>query len=152
QRIFADYHIRQDGCSRSNRHTLLDQRHFDLPIRFSLKYAYCARCPRKRVVDKGNVVSNKDFVFNRDPFTNERMARYFAPAANFGILLNLNKCPNFCIVTNLATVEVVEFRELYILPKLNVRRDVEISVGLRIITLWVTAKFAISTIPNSIPL
>ena len=119
QRVLANHHIRQDGCSRSNRRTFLDQRDLDFPILLRLERPCLARRTRKRVVDERDIVSDKDLVFDRHAFTNEGMARYFAPTADFGILLNLDKGPNFCIVTDLAAIEVDEFRELHVLPNLT---------------------------------
>ena len=80
-------------------------------------------------------MSDKDIVLDRDPFTDKRMARYFAPAADFGILLNLDEGPDFCLITDLATVEVDVLRKLYVVPHRDVRRNAQVSVGLPITVL-----------------
>src|SRR6185295_6535627 len=130
QRVLTNHHIRQDGRSRSNRRTLLDQRDFDLPILLCLKCTCLARRTREGVVDKRDVVSDKDLIFDRHAFTNEGVARYFAPLANFGILLNLDKRPDFRIVSNLATIEVDELRKLHVLSHLDVRRNAKMTIAI----------------------
>jgi hypothetical protein len=75
-------------------------------------------------------VSDKDLVFDRHAFTNEGVARYFAAPADFGILLNFDKRPDFRLITNLATIEVDELRKLHVLPHLDVRRNAEMAIGL----------------------
>ena len=59
---------------------------------------------------------DEDFVLDRHAFADEGMTRYLAPLADLGILLNLDEGPDFCVITDLATIEVDEFRELYVLP------------------------------------
>src|SRR6267143_1382198 len=130
QRIFADHHIRQDGRSRSNRRTLLYQRDFDLPILFCLESTCPARRTWEGVIDERDVVSDKDLVLDRDPFTDECMARYFAPPADFGILLNLDKRPDFRLITDLATVEVDELGKRHVVPHLDIRRNAAMAAGL----------------------
>ena len=101
-----------------------------VPFLLCLEYTCSARCTREGIVDECDVVSNKDLVFDRDPFTNEGVARYFAPPADLGILLNLDKCPNLRLITDLATIEVDEWRELHVVPHLDVRRNAEMAAGL----------------------
>ena len=109
QGIFADDHIRQDGRPRSNRRPPLDQRDFDFPVLLGLESTGLARRTREGVIDECDIVPDKDLVLDRDPFTDERVARYLASPADFGILLNLNECSNVGLISNLATVEVDEF-------------------------------------------
>jgi hypothetical protein len=75
-------------------------------------------------------VPDEDFVLDCHAVTDERMARYLAPFADLGILLNLDEGPDFCVITDLAALEVDEFRELHVLPQLDIRRYAEMAVSL----------------------
>ena len=56
---------------------------------------------------------------------------FFASAANFGIFLDLNEGPDFCIISNLAAIEVDELGELHVAPHLDIQRNTAIAAGLQ---------------------
>jgi len=51
------------------------------------------------------------------------MTRYLATAADRGILLDLDKGADLCVVSDFATVEIDEFREPNVLSQLDVLRN-----------------------------
>ena len=50
------------------------------------------------------------------------VARYLAALPDAGILLNLNKCPDFGLVPDLAPVEIDELRQPYVFAELYICR------------------------------
>src|SRR5262245_26362808 len=107
QRAGANCHTGQDhrpaadGCALA--HTGLD----DLPVRLGLGLAV-ARSPRVEVVDEHHSVTDKDFVFNRYAFTDERVARDLAPGADGSVFLDLDKAPDARLVADSAAVQIHE--------------------------------------------
>jgi hypothetical protein len=74
-------------------------------------------------------MTNKDMVFNRDAFADERVARDFAPLSNAGVFLDLHKGANLGFIADAASVQVDELSELHVLSELHIRRDTRIVVG-----------------------
>ena len=81
------------------------------------------RRARVRVVDKRHAMADENIVLNRYAFADERVARHFASPAHARILLNLDECSDLCFVSNLASIQIDEFRQLDVLAKLDVRRN-----------------------------
>ena len=51
-------------------------------------------------------MTDKDFGFNRDPFTNEGMTGDLATVSNFGPFLDFDERPYTRVVVNLAAVKI----------------------------------------------
>ena len=74
-----------------------------MPVFFSLRLAVCSGA-WIFVVYEGDVVTNKNIVFNGHPLADEGMAGDLAIFADFNALLNFNECANLRIVADLAAV------------------------------------------------
>jgi len=53
-------------------------------------------------------VSDKDLVGDLHPFANKAVGRDFATFANDGISLNFDKCPDFGLVADAASVKIYQ--------------------------------------------
>jgi hypothetical protein len=65
-------------------------------------------------------MADEDVVLDDDAFTDKTVTGDLAPFANAGILLNFNERPDFCFVTDLASVEIDELGKLYVFAQLHV--------------------------------
>jgi hypothetical protein len=59
-------------------------------------------------------MSDENIIFNRYSFADEGVARYFTVIADKGILLNLNKGTDFCIITDTAAIKIDKLGKYYI--------------------------------------
>ncbi len=122
QRVLANGHAAQDSCPTTDAGTALDCRRDDLPVRIGLQRATHLCGTRILVIDKDDAVTDKDFVLDRHPFTNKRVARDFAVATYPGASLNLDERTDLAAVTNFTTVKVDKVMNDYIAAELNVGR------------------------------
>src|ERR1043166_9179872 len=78
---------------------------------------------RHTVVDEGDAITDKDFVFDRHRFADEGMRGNLAAPADARIFLNLDESANPGAVADFAAVEIYEVVNGDIAPQLNVGRD-----------------------------
>src|SRR6185436_7698089 len=68
-------------------------------------------------------VTNEDFVFERDAFTDEGVAGNFAATTDLRVLLDFNERSDFGFVTDFATVQIDESENAHAPAEFNVRGD-----------------------------
>src|SRR3989441_7351361 len=90
---------------------------------FGLEPAFRSGGAGIRVVNEDYAVAQENIVFNGHPFTDEGMAGNFAIPADLGAFLNLDKSAYLGVVANFATIEIDEFRELYVFSQLHIGSD-----------------------------
>src|SRR6516165_325039 len=117
-RVFADCDVGQNRNSGSDGGALLHDGPLDLPVGLGLQLTVGGGT-RVSVIDEHHPVPNEDVVFDGDPLAHEGVARDLASLADGRVLLNFDKGSDFCLVSNFATVEVDELRELYIRPEFD---------------------------------
>src|ERR1700760_1332447 len=127
---FADGDAAQDGAPGADGGAPLHGRGDDLPVCFGLQCAIGIGTARKFVVDEGDVMTDENIVLDLHTFANECVARDLYVFPDRGILLNLDKHPNFGVVADRTAVEVYEAEEAHILPEPHVACDAA-EVGLR---------------------
>src|ERR1700693_4387359 len=118
--LLSNHDIAKQSHSRTNRSAFLHYRPIDLPILFGLQPALRRSCARVGIVNESYAVTNKHVVLDRDAFANEAMAGDLAILSDSRILLNLNKSPNFRVVTDFATIKIDELRQFDVLTKFDV--------------------------------
>lgn len=121
--VFTHSYAAQQGCAGTNRGAALDQRPDAGPIRLRLQLTGAVGSAGVTVIDEGNVVADKNFIFDRDTLANESVTRYFAAIANLDAFLNLNESADLHIVTNLTTIEVCKIINTDAFAELDVRSD-----------------------------
>ena len=118
--VLANAGVGENGCAGADRCALLDDRLLDLPIGFGLQASSVRGGPGIAIVDEDYPVSDKDVVLNDDAFADKGVAGYLAALADKGIFLNFDECADFCIASNLATVQIDEFCEPDVFTQLDV--------------------------------
>src|SRR5262249_38862742 len=104
--VRADCHAAHDSRAAANAGAVSYQRGNCLPIVIGLQAAVCGGGAGNFIVDEGNPVTNEDFIFNLDAFTDERMAGDFAATADAGAFLNLDEGTDSGFVSDFAAVEI----------------------------------------------
>jgi hypothetical protein len=104
--MFADPDSAEDGDTGTDGGTSADDCADYLPVSISDLVAAFIRCTWISIVDKGDIVPDKDIVFDNHAFTNKRVTRYFTVSAYFRVLLDFHKCPYFRALTDDAAIEV----------------------------------------------
>jgi hypothetical protein len=84
--------------------------------------------PRIAVVNEHHAMADENVILDRDALANKGVARDFAPLADRCVFLDLNEGADLGLIANLASVEVDELGQSYILTKLYVRCDAYIRV------------------------
>src|SRR5579864_2716179 len=120
---FTDTDTRENGRSRADRGTLLNQRSLNSPVCFSLQLSFTRRGTWVGVIDKRDPVSDKNIVFDRDPFTDKSVARDFAASTDDRIFLDFNKSTYFGFIADFTSVKIDEFGQLYMLSESDIRSD-----------------------------
>jgi hypothetical protein len=65
-------------------------------------------------------VTNENIVLNADAFTDKGMTGDLAAFPHRRVFLDLDEGPDFCLISNFASVEIDEFGELDVFSQLNV--------------------------------
>jgi len=96
----------QDGATRANRRTVLDQRGQALPIPVGGKPTVACGGSRPAVVGEHHAMPDKNFIFDRYASAYESMARYFASRAHLGTALDFHKAADAGVVADFAAIQV----------------------------------------------
>src|SRR5207247_2307429 len=98
----------------------------DGPIIGSLRCAVRIGGPGILVVCKHHAMADENVIFDRHAFAKERVARYLAAFTYPHAFLNLDKCADPRVVTDLAAVRVDERVNLHIAAEFYVDKPDEI--------------------------
>ena len=90
------------------------------PVLFRLRRPVAVGRARFTIVDEDHAMADEDFVLDRHAAANEAMAGDLAVLSDSRVLLNLNKSPDFRVVTDFATIKIDELRQLDVLTELDV--------------------------------
>src|SRR5258708_39951839 len=102
--IWPDVYICEDGSSGTDRGALLDHRWFDSPVRVTLQVAFASGCTRIGIVSENNAMSNEDVVLDHYALADKGMALNLAAFSYDCVFLYLNKCADFCLVTDFTSI------------------------------------------------
>src|SRR5215469_4465234 len=119
-RIFANDDTGQHRGAGANGGASLDDSWFHFPIRFSLELSNRVGGARVGVVDESHTVTDEHAVLDPYTFTNERVAGNFAASSHAGVFLDFDEGADFCVITNLATIQVDKTGELDVVAKPDV--------------------------------
>src|SRR5215472_1703497 len=119
-RIFPNDDTGQHRGARANGGASLDDGWFHFPIRLSLELSYRIGGARVGVVDESHTVTDEHAVLDPYTFANERVAGYLAASSHAGVLLDFDEGADFCVVTNLATIQVDKAGKLNVVAKPDV--------------------------------
>ena len=109
-RVFADAQVGENGGAGTDGSARADQRLLHLPVFFGLQVSVGIRRAWIRIVGECHAVADEYIVFNYHTFANKGVARNFAPLADTGILLDFDKRPYLCLISDFAAVKVDELR------------------------------------------
>ena len=118
--ILTDDHSGKNRCPGAYRGPLFHEGVFDHPIGLCLQLSVHCGCAGVGVIDKSDIVPDKNIVLYSDTFADEGVTGDFAVFTDNGVLLDFNKSADFAIVTNRTTIEVNELRKLYVFAQRNV--------------------------------
>ena len=113
--MFIDDDAAENCRPRADARSPPDSSWLDFPVCFRLQRAARRGRARVLVIDEINAVADEDFVFDRDAFTDESVARYFAVAAYPDTFLNLDEGADLCAVADLAAIQVDEVINRHVL-------------------------------------
>ena len=122
-RPFANRYTAEYGRPAANTGAAFDHRRHRFPIVLSLQLAFGVSRARDFVIDEGDAVADKDFVFDRHAFADKTVAGDFTVATDARVLLNLNERTNPGAVTDLTTVKVDEVMDHNVAAELDIGRD-----------------------------
>jgi hypothetical protein len=120
-RIFTHGDAGQQGCAGSDRRAFFNKCGDTGPIVIGLQFTACGCCPRIKVVDEGDIVTDKNVMFDGDTFADEGVAGNFTVFTDLCAFLNFNEGAYLRIIADFTAVEVDEvedfdaFTEFYIL-------------------------------------
>src|ERR1700720_1884167 len=106
--LLSNHDIAKQSHSRTNRSAFLHYGPLYLPILFGLQPTLGRSCTRVRIINESYAVADEHVVFDRDALANEAMAGDLAVLSDSRVLLNLNKSPDFRVVTDFATIKIDE--------------------------------------------
>src|SRR5215467_11617409 len=118
--VLADGGVAENGGSRTDRCSPLDDGMLHLPVSLSLQIPIRSGCTRVSVINEHHTMTDEDIVLDRDPLANKGVTGDLASFPHDGILLNLDECTNFGFSTDFASVEIDELGKLHALPQLDV--------------------------------
>jgi hypothetical protein len=109
-RVLTDMDVRENRGTGTHRRALLYNRTFDLPIGFGLQIPIGSRGARIAVIDKHHPMSDEDIVLDNDAFADKGVTGDLAASSDTGIFLDFHECADLRLVSDLASIQVYEFR------------------------------------------
>src|SRR5207302_10627 len=94
------------------------------PVLVGLQAAFAANRPGILIVNKHDVVSNEDFVLESNALADKRVTGDFAPTANPGSLLNLDKRANLNVVADFAPVKIRKAVDAHVFAEFHIPPNV----------------------------
>ena len=93
------------------------------PVIFCLKLTVICRGPGILIIDKRDIVTDKNIVLDGDAFADKGVAGNLAVLADSGIFLYFHESTDFGIVVDIASVKVHEFVYLDVFTELYIQKQ-----------------------------
>src|SRR5579863_1137588 len=107
-RTLANVHAAHDDRAAADRGVAMHHRAFKAPVAFALRRTIGIGRARPAIVDKNHAVADEDFILDRDPGTNEAVARDFAAGADQRVALDFDERADTGVRADFTAVEINE--------------------------------------------
>src|SRR5712692_10881459 len=105
---FTDGDSTQQGGAGADGGAPLYQSRFASPLLLRFQLSIGVGGTRIKVVDEGDIVSDKDLLLQSYSFADKRVTGNFAPTANPDSFLDFDKGTDFHVIANLAAIKIGE--------------------------------------------